>query len=163
MSRRQSNRRNSQRKGLTVYEVITDRILAQLEAGTVPWTKPWNGEAGMPKNLISGRAYRGINVFLLHSLGYASPFFVTFKQAKKLGGQVPKGEKGCAVVFWTWIDREEETEDGPVTKARVPLLRYYTVFNVEQCDGITAPAVDVQADRESAGRAGACPARDSLC
>lgn len=96
----------------------------------------------MLKNLVSGKQYRGINVFLLHTLGYDSPWFVTFKQAKKLGGQVRKGEKGCPVVFWKWIDREE-TEDGQVTKVRVPLLRYYTVFNVEQCDGITAPAVDV--------------------
>ena len=143
MGRRESTCRNSQRKGVTVYEIITERILAQLEAGTVPWRKPWNGEAGMPKNLVSGKQYRGINIFLLHTLGYDSPWFVTFKQAKKLGGQVRKGEKGCPVVFWKWIDNEEETEDGQVTKARVPLLRYYTVFNLEQCDGITAPAVDV--------------------
>ena len=80
MSRRQSNRSNSQRRGVTVYDVITDRILAQLEAGTVPWTKPWSGEAGMPRNLVSGKAYRGVNVFMLAMLGYESPFFVTFKE-----------------------------------------------------------------------------------
>ncbi len=83
----------------TPYDVITDRIVAQLEAGTVPWRKPWNGQAGMPKNLVSGKEYRGINVFLLHCLGYESPYFVTFKQAKKLDGHVRKGERGCPVVF----------------------------------------------------------------
>lgn len=126
----------------TVYEIITERIIATLEAGTVPWRKPWSGQAGMPKNLISGKEYRGINVFLLHTLGYDSPWFLTFKQAKGLGGQVRKGEKGCPVVFWKWLDRKE-TDDGKVNQHRVPLLRYFTVFNVEQCDGIKIPDVDV--------------------
>ena len=62
-----------------VYDVITDRVIEKLEAGTVPWEKPWGGKAGMPQNLKSGKAYRGINVFLLHSLGYESPYFLTFK------------------------------------------------------------------------------------
>ncbi len=124
----------------TPYDVITDRIVAQLEAGTVPWRKPWNGQAGMPKNLVSGKEYRGINVFLLHCLGYESPYFLTFRQAKKLGGHVRKGEKGCPVVFWKWLDRE--TDDEPTTR-RVPLLRYYTVFNVAQCEGVEAPTIDV--------------------
>ncbi len=63
----------------TPYDIITERVLAQLEAGTVPWRKPWNGKAGMPKNLVSRKEYRGINVFLLHSLGYESPYFLTFR------------------------------------------------------------------------------------
>jgi len=109
----------------------------------VAWRKPWNGEAGMPKNLVSGKQYRGINVFLLAMLGYDSQWFVTFKQAKKLGGQVRKGERGCPVVFWRWIDKQE-TEDDQIKRSRVPLLRYYTVFNVRQCDGIKIPDVDVQ-------------------
>ena len=80
------------------YEVITDRVIEKLEAGTVPWCKPWHGAVGMPKNLVSGKQYRGINVFLLRCLGYESPYFLTFKQSKKLGGHVRKGEKGCPVV-----------------------------------------------------------------
>ena len=123
-----------------VYDVITDRVIEKLEAGTIPWEKPWGGKAGMPKNLKSGKAYRGINVFLLHSLGYESPYFLTFKQAKERGGSVRKGEKGCPVVFWKWL--EVEQADEPTTK-RVPMLRYYTVFNVAQCEGISAPAIDV--------------------
>ena len=123
----------------TPYDVITDRILAQLEAGTVPWRKPWNGKAGMPKNLKSGKDYRGINVFLLHSLGYESPYFLTFKQAKAKGGHVSKGEKGCPVVFWKWLE-VDRNDDGEPTTRRVPMLRYYTVFNVAQCEGIEAPS-----------------------
>lgn len=121
------------------YDVITDRVIEKLEAGTVPWTKPWHGSAGMPKNLVSKKQYRGINVFLLHCLGYESPYFLTYKQATKLGGHVRKGEKGCPVVFWKWLIKSDE--DG--TEHRLPLLRYYTVFNVCQCDGIEAPALDV--------------------
>jgi antirestriction protein ArdC len=127
----------------TVYEIITERILEQLEAGTVPWTKPWNGEAGMPRNLVSGKAYRGINVFLLHSLGYESPWFLTFKQATNLGGQVRKGEKGCPVVFWRWPTEAQRAEAAAEGKEAFPIVRYYTLFNVAQCDDIEVPDVDV--------------------
>ena len=126
---------------MSPYDIITERIVAQLEAGTVPWRKPWNGKAGMPKNLKSGKEYRGINVFLLHSLGYESPYFLTFRQAKERGGSVSRGEKGCPVVFWKLLE-VDETGDETTTK-RVPMLRYYTVFNVAQCEGINAPTLDV--------------------
>ena len=125
------------------YDAITDRVIATLEAGVVPWRKPWNGQGGMPKNLISGKAYRGINVFLLHCLAYESPFFLTFRQAKKLGGYVRKGERGCPVVFWTI--RETEEEEGKIR--HVPLLRHYTVFNVAQCEGIDIPQL-AEVERE---------------
>ena len=69
------------------YQVITDRILSLLEAGTVPWHKPWNGETGMPKNLASGKPYRGINVFMLGTQHYGSPWWLTFKQCKDRGGR----------------------------------------------------------------------------
>ncbi len=143
MARRQSTCSNTQRARTTAYDVITDRILAQLEAGAVPWRKPWNGEAGMPKNLVSGKEYRGVNVFLLHSLGYDSPWFLTFKQAKNLGGQVRKGEKGCPVVFWKWPTQAEKEARAAEGKEAFPIVRYYTLFNVGQCDGIEVPKVDV--------------------
>ena len=128
------------------YDVITDRVITKLEVGTVPWCKPWHGSQGMPKSLVSGKQYRGINVFLLHCLAYESPYFLTYLQAQRRGGQVRKGEKGCPVVFWKLHDVKKETlEDGQkVFKAKqVPILRYYTVFNVSQCDGIESPALDV--------------------
>ena len=122
----------------TPYDVITDRIIAKLEAGTVPWVKPWQGQEGMPKNLASGKAYRGINVFLLHCMAYESPYFLTFKQAKAKGGHVKKGEQGCPVVFWKWLEKEKDGET-----RRIPLLRFYTVFNVAQCEGIEYPKPDI--------------------
>jgi antirestriction protein ArdC len=128
------------------YDAITDRIISKLEEGVVPWCKPWYGKAGMPKNLVSGNEYRGINVFLLHCLAYESPYFLTFNQAKKLGGHVRQGEKGCPVVFWKLLDVQEETdEDGKkVFKVKqVPILRYYTVFNVAQTEGIETPPLEV--------------------
>lgn len=122
----------------TVYDLITDRILTQLEQGVVPWRKPWGAAQDMPRNLASGRDYRGINVFLLACQGFSSPFWMTFKQAKALGGCVRKGSKGTPVVFWKWLEKEEE-ETGK-TK-RFPMLRYYTVFNIEQVDGIPAKKI----------------------
>jgi antirestriction protein ArdC len=122
----------------TPYDVITDRIIQQLERGTVPWRRPWNTAAGMPRNLASGHAYRGINPLLLHSLGYEAQWFVTFRQAKQRGGHVRQGEHGAPVVFWKWHDLEDRDSGEP---KRVPVLRYYTVFNVQQCESVAAPAV----------------------
>ena len=128
----------------TTYDVITDRILALLEAGTVPWRQPW-ANVGHPRNLLSGHQYRGINVFMLSAASYSNPYWLTFKQAKDKGGSVRKGEHGYPVVYWQWID--DEADDEPITtkngrlKARC-FCRYYTVFNVSQCDGIEAPPID---------------------
>lgn len=118
-----------------VYQVVTDMVLEALDAGVVPWKKPGN----RPRNLASGKVYRGVNVWILAIAGYASPYWVTFKQAKDRGGSVRKGEKGTKVVLWRWLEaKEEEPETG--RKKRFPILRYYTVFNVEQCDGLDVPA-----------------------
>ena len=116
-----------------VYQVITDRIIEQLEKGCIPWHKPWNAAEGMPKNLISKKEYRGINVFMLSSMGYGSPYWLSFKQVKESGGTVNKGEKGCPVVYWNWI-KKEDSETGKVRN--IPFLRYYTVFNVQQTTGL---------------------------
>lgn len=122
-----------------VYQVITDRVITLLEQGTVPWHKPWQGGQTMPQNIVSRRPYRGVNVFLLHAMAYASPYWLTFRQAQGLGGNVRKGEKACPVVFWKWLDVDEATGQ---PARRVPFLRYYSVFNVAQCDGVEAPAVE---------------------
>lgn len=131
------------------YQVITDRILALLEAGTVPWHKPWNAETGMPKNLASGKPYRGINVFMLGTQHYGSPYWLTFKQCKAPGGSVKRGEKSTPVVFWKISEYQHENDDGETETRKSFLLRYYNVFNVEQCEGIDAPTVeDVEHDHE---------------
>lgn len=124
---------------MKAYNIITERILALLESGTVPWHKPWASPEAMPRNLVSKKPYRGINVMLLHCAGYASPYWLSYQQAREKGGHVRRGERGCPVVFWKWL----ETEDRATGELRsVPLLRYYTVFNVAQCDGVSAPATN---------------------
>ena len=95
-------------KQADVYERITERVIAKLEAGVVPWRKTWAGAEGWPKNLMSGKTYRGINLFLLACSDHASPYWLTFNQAKELGGSVKKGEKATPVTFWKWYDKEDK-------------------------------------------------------
>src|ERR1035437_7563205 len=120
-----------------VYEVITGRIIQQLESGTAPWHKPWKarGKSGLPRNLVSGREYRGINVSTLLSSGYANPQWLTFRQARQLDGHVRKGEVGFPIVYWKFGKREVEDGDEIIEKRSV-LCLYYTVFNLEQCEGL---------------------------
>lgn len=123
------------------YDVINRRIMELLEQGTVPWRKTWNAETNAPKNLVSGKEYRGINLFMLGCMPYGSPYWLTYKQVQDRGGHVRKGEKSMPVIFWKWIDRKDagdaDTED--TRNGKVPMLRYYSVFNIEQTEGIEAP------------------------
>ena len=122
----------------SVYEIVTERILEKLEAGTVPWHKPWNAASGAPRNLVSGKAYRGVNVLLLGSHDFSSPYWVTFKQAKQLDGTVCKGAKGTPCIFWKFLARDTENAvTGESETKQIPLIRFYNVFNVQQCDGIS--------------------------
>jgi antirestriction protein ArdC len=128
---------------------VTKKIVEALEAGVAPWIRPWKSDA--PRNMNSGRAYTGINTMLLtwaQSLrGYKSSQWTTFKGAQKQGGMVRKGEKGSMVIFWNIIDKKDDV--GNIKK--VPLLRYYTVFNREQVDGLPAlPMEDKFEDHEGA-------------
>jgi antirestriction protein ArdC len=115
----------------SVYEIVTEQVIKQLESGVAAWRKPWRTE--MPCNLVSGKAYRGMNVFLLGSQGYASRYWLTFNQANKLGGHVKRGEQSSIVTFWH-VGEEKLKTDG--TKTRPFLLRYYRVFNLTQTEGI---------------------------
>jgi len=128
-----------------VYAMVTDSIIAALEKGTVPWSKPWRDVGGKPRSLASGKAYRGINVFLLTlqsmANGYTSPYWLTFKQAKERGGTVRKGERGTQIILWKPVKRTvKDAETGEDVNGDYLLLRYFTVFNVEQIDGIDYPA-----------------------
>ena len=118
-----------------VYQVVTDRIIRLLESGTVPWRRPWKGGDQAPQNFVSRKAYRGINLFLLNAAGFASPFWLTFRQVQSFDGRVKKGEKSFPVVFWKIF---EDEEDGEIKK--IPFLRYHSVFNTAQCEGIHLPA-----------------------
>jgi antirestriction protein ArdC len=113
----------------TIAQIITDQIIEALENGTIPWKKPWKTE--LPMNLISKHVYRGINLLMLSMSPYASPYYLTFKQLAYLGGFVKPGSKGFKVVYWKTIESSDED-----TEEKKPLLKYYTVFNVEQCDKI---------------------------
>lgn len=128
------------------YQVITDRIIGLLEKGVVPWQKPWQGGELVPRNLASKREYRGVNVFLLHAMMYESPFWLTFNQAKELGGHVKKGERACPVVFWKWLDVDAPQESSG--KKTVPFLRYYSVFNVGQCEDIPPDKIPSLGERQ---------------
>jgi len=122
-----------------VYGYVTERILEMLDKGIVPWQRPWIAQGLAPKNLISKKPYRGINTFLLGMTEYKRPWWVTYKQAQSLGGMVKKGEKSSFVVFWKFIEVPKDTtsqgEDATKPK-NIPLLRYYNVFNTEQCEGL---------------------------
>src|SRR5262245_9773896 len=121
---------------MNIYKTITGRIIEQLEQGTIPWQKPWQGTASLPRNLLSQKAYRGINVWMLASASYSSPYWLTYRQAQEIGSYVRKGEHGSPVVFWKWSEKSEETQDGEETDnstRRIPLARLYTVFYVQQC------------------------------
>ena len=119
----------------SVYEIVTEQVIRQLEQGVAPWRKPWRTE--LPVNLISGKSYRGLNVFLLGAQGYGSRYWLTFNQAKKLGGHIRKGQHSSLVTFWH-IGEEKiiRQTDGTQRKSKPFLLRFYHVFNVEQTDGI---------------------------
>ena len=115
------------------YDRITERIVSLLTQGTVPWHKPWQVKTGLPRNLVSQKPYRGINVFLLMAMNYESPHWITLRQANLLGGQIKPGEKSCPVVFWKPMNVKDK-ESGEDRK--IPFLRLYHVFNVNQCQGL---------------------------
>jgi antirestriction protein ArdC len=130
-----------------VYERITSRIVAELEQGVRPWLKPWNAEhaAGRITRPLrfNGQPYQGINVLMLWgesvAKGYAAPIWLTFKQACELGAHVRKGEHGSLVVYADRIRRKERDEaTGEEAEREIPFLKGYTVFNVEQVEGLPA-------------------------
>ncbi|MCL4676974.1 MAG: DUF1738 domain-containing protein [Alphaproteobacteria bacterium] len=130
-----------------VYSRITDRIIADLEQGVRPWMKPWNAEhaAGRITRPLrhNGQPYNGINVLMLWSAamdrGYSAPIWMTYKQAAEMGAHVRKGEKGELVVYANKITRtEHDAETGEDEERTIPFLKGYTVFNVEQVEGLPA-------------------------
>lgn len=128
-----------------IYERITNQIVSELEKGVRPWLKPWNAEhaAGRITRPLRGNGvpYRGINVLMLWSAsldkGYAAPIWMTFKQASELNAHVRKGEQGSLVVYADNITRTEtDTDTGEESERAIRFMKGYTVFNVEQIDGL---------------------------
>jgi antirestriction protein ArdC len=130
-----------------IYSKITDQIVSELEKGVRPWLKPWNAEHAEGRIMrplrANGIPYRGINVVMLWSAamakGYAAPQWMTFKQALELNAHVRKGETGSLVVYASKITRTE-TDDGTGEESErdIPFMKGYTVFNVEQIEGLPA-------------------------
>jgi len=129
-----------------IYTRITNQIVASLEQGVKPWTQPWNAAhaAGAVSRPLrhNGQPYSGINILTLWASAmkrnYAAPIWMTFKQTLELGGHVRKGEKGSPVVYANTIIRTEEGDDGQDEEQAIPFLKAYTVFNIEQIDGLPA-------------------------
>jgi antirestriction protein ArdC len=134
----------------SLYDEITDKIIAELEAGRVPWVQPWGTAAAkaplaMPKNAATSRQYGGINILILWGSvierGFAGQSWLTFRQALTLGGHVRKGERGTTVVYADrFVPAEEKRrarETGEEAQA-IPFLKRFTVFNTDQCDGLPA-------------------------
>jgi antirestriction protein ArdC len=128
-----------------VYQRITDQIVCELEQGVRPWMKPWNAEhaAGRITRPLRGNGipYQGINVLMLWSAamekGYAAPIWMTYRQAQELGAHVRKGEEGSLVVYADKIIRTEtDAETGEEAERAIPFMKGYTVFNVEQIEGL---------------------------
>ena len=131
-----------------IYQAVTDKIIAQLEAGTAPWMKPWTNGAtclDLPKNAISGKYYRGVNTFLLEApAGAIGNAWMTFRQARDLGANVRKGEKGQMIVFFkTWTIGDVNATDG--AEKTIPILRSFTLFHTSQIDRLPAKYLPVAA------------------
>jgi antirestriction protein ArdC len=132
-----------------LYQSVSARILAELEAGSAPWIKPWSATAGanVPCNAVTNRPYSGCNVILLwmaQAAGYPLPRFLTYKQAQECGGNVRKGEHGFRVYFVKQLEVRDKGESGDDETRLVPMLREYTVFNVAQCDGLPEKIIQPQ-------------------
>ena len=129
---------------MTIYETITQRILTQLASGVLPWRKTW--KSGLPKSLSTGREYRGINILVLGTTAYTSRYWLTYRETHRQGGHVRKGERATPVIYWKWRTPEElrrlEEETGKKNLAAcVPFVS--AVFNLEQVEGVSAPADDL--------------------
>ncbi|GAB3843026.1 ArdC family protein [Hymenobacter jeollabukensis] len=126
-----------------VYQIVTDRVIAALEAGQIAWRKPWHAAYGLPRNYVSGRAYTGINAFLLHLVG-GTPFFLTFRQARELGGNIRKGAKGMPVIYYNVTTR---TDKQTGEEEKKPFIKYYTVFSVDDVEGVDIVLPEQPQDR----------------
>jgi len=115
---------------MDLYQEVTNRIMDQLDSGIIPWHKPWIASGGAVSH-ITGKPYSLLNQMLLGKSGE----YVTFKQCQQEGGKIRKGEKASMIVFWKWIEEKDpDTEE----VRKIPFLRYFNVFHIDQCEGLTA-------------------------
>ncbi|HDX8864296.1 TPA: DUF1738 domain-containing protein [Klebsiella michiganensis] len=132
-----------------IYQTVTDNIISALEAGVKPWSCPWQrvpGMSGLPSNYATGTAYSGMNIMLLwgsaSEQGFNDSRWMTYKQVQAEGGQVRKGEHGTTAIFYATL--EKESEDGEIVQ--IPMLKTFTVFNVQQIDGLPLTTETISPD-----------------
>jgi antirestriction protein ArdC len=128
----------------TVYERVTETLIARMEAGVNPWKRPWDpstGAATVNRNPVTGTVYRGINAILTGCAGFSSPYWLTYKQLTAKGGSV-RGQSGTLITYWERGTRKGEEGEDPETYA---FLKHYHVFNLDQIDGITPEALGIDA------------------
>lgn len=130
------------KENFDIYQMVTDRIIEQLENGVIPWRKPWTG-AGPAYNRVSGRYYSLANQMLLPERGE----WATFKQWAEAGGHVKKGEKASLCIFWKMYEKKRADAEEGEKPQYLPVLRYYKVFHISQVDGVEARKADGEPHR----------------
>ena len=121
-----------------IYTAVTDRIIQQLEQGIIPWEKPWGGIAGGAISGTTGKPYSLLNQMLLEKPG----LYFTYNQIQKQGGHIRKGSAATPVVFWKQVPvKEQDPHTGEIRTKHIPVLRYYNVFHIDQCEGISTPHI----------------------
>ncbi|MEH6533535.1 MAG: zincin-like metallopeptidase domain-containing protein [Photobacterium frigidiphilum] len=137
-----------------MYQIVTDRIIQSLEKGVKPWVCPWDRTqecTQLPMNFKTKHQYSGVNILLLWSeiveKGYSSPYWLTYKQAVELGGNVIKGQKGTAIIFYKMLEKDNDQGE----KNMIPMLKSFTVFNLDQIENIEKPSVSVSEARKVQG------------
>lgn len=139
---RATTRKPAAKSSRDIYQEVTDRMVAALEAGTVPWRKPWNTrKLGHMQNLVTGHPYRGVNIWLLSlsamEHGFTSPYWLSRKQIIALGGSWTGS--GTQITFWKRITITEPDESGKPVKKTIPLLKHFYVWNLDQTENVKLP------------------------
>jgi len=142
---------NPQGGKMDIHQQITDQILAAMEQARTSGRRLWDSQPSLPLNLATGKPYQGINVLILWSAGlshgYTSPYWLTYKQAADMGGQVKKGEHGTACVFYKpWESTDTNAATGETETTKGVIIKTFTAFNLDQIDGIEAPAKEERPD-----------------
>lgn len=130
-----------------IYSAVTERIIQQLEQGVIPWSKPWTGIQSGAVSGTTGKPYSLLNQMLLEKPG----IYYTFNQVQKLGGHIRKGEKSSMVVFWKQLPvKQQNKQTGETEEVLIPMLRYYSVFHISQCEGLKETAVQTAEEPQNA-------------
>jgi antirestriction protein ArdC len=135
-----------------ITQQVTDRIIAELEAGAAPWVKPWRADSSADKSIVTGKAYQGVNRLLLGmssmAQGFSSPYWATFKQWSDRGASIRKGSKGTQIIFYSPISRTiKDQVTGEEEDVSYAVLKSFYVFNSEQVDGAEVPAAPAAPDQ----------------